>query len=289
MKNIMKLTYIYFNLYILCGLCNLNAQDNAFKKRVIENQETLLVSDIQTTHLIFKDKIKYIDIGSSFFISDTIGAILKLKHTGQALDQLEISSKSNLTVITVDGKFYSFPIEYQRNLLHYSFHIKDNVDKLLSYRQKLETVLDQKNKINAICNRFINTRDQLRLKEKENGLIITILGIYFSDNYLAFKVALSNTSSIDYEIDNILVRTKLKKRVSPDFLYQEKIYEPVKICNNIEVLKGGNKNYTMILVFDKFTPKENEKLTFDVFEKNGGRFISINLPRRKLFNATVLD
>jgi conjugative transposon TraN protein len=285
----MKLTTIYFYVFILFSICTLNAQDTSSNKRVIANQETLLVSDIQTTHLIFKNKIKYIDIGSSFFISDTIGSILKLKHTGQAIDQPEISAKSNLTVITVDGKFYSFPIQYQRDLFYYSFHIEDTVDKLLSYRNKLEAELDKTYNLNAVCNSFINTRDYLQLKEKDNGLIIKILGIYFFNNYLAFKIELTNNSTIDYEIDNILVRTKLKKRVSPDFLYQEKIYDPVKICNEIKVVEGNSKNRTMVLLFDKFTSKKNETLTFDVFEKNGGRFISIKLPRRKLFDAVVLD
>jgi hypothetical protein len=34
--------------------------------------------------------------------------------------------------------------------------------------------------------------------------------------------------------------------------------------------------------------KKNEKLYFDIFEKNGGRSVSVFIPRDKIFDANII-
>jgi hypothetical protein len=139
---------------------------------VISNQENLQISDIKTVHLVFKNKIKYLDVGSQFFITDTIGSIIKIKHTGKGLDQPEISHKSNLTVMTNDGFLYTFPIIYSRNIMYSSFRINDNVDVLTEYRKKVVKKVQDQLEDNLLCNKFKHTKDFLKLKDKSDDLKI---------------------------------------------------------------------------------------------------------------------
>lgn len=277
-------------LILIIFIAKLTYSQNSDDKTVhiISNQEALQISDIKTVHLVFKNKIKYIDVGSQFFITDTIGAIIKIKHTGKGLEQPKISHKSNLTVLTDDGFLYTFPIIYSRDIMYSSFRINDNVDVLTEYRKKVVKKIQDQLEDNLLCNKFKYTTDFLKLKDKNDQLEMQITGIYYFNNKIAFKLKISNHSNLDYEIDNILIRTKLNQRISPNYLYQEKIYKPIASCNNKTVIKGNETNYTQLLLYDKFTPKKNEKLYFDIFEKNGGRSVSVFIPRDKIFDANIL-
>src|SRR3954470_2077335 len=81
------------------------------KGRVI-NMLPIEVAYDMTTHIIFPNEITYVDLGSSDIISEKaekIGNVLKVKA------QKRLFTKTNMTVITSDGKYFAFMVYYATN------------------------------------------------------------------------------------------------------------------------------------------------------------------------------
>ena len=254
----------------------------------VKQQEALLVSDIMTTHLIFKEKLKYLDIGSPFFIADTMQSIVKIKHTGQALDISDKSKKSNLTIITESGTFYSIPLYYSPNVEFTTFNIEQIANKI-SAPEKKEDKLNREEiyKIGRLCDEFDYAQSNIRLTNERDLMKISVSGLFYKDDYIGIRMVLRNNGTIDFDIDKILLRFKLNKRISPDFIYQERILTPMNICNETPVIRNG-KSEKIVMIFEKFTPNNNERLFIDVFEKNGGRSTTIAIPRKKLLTPKTI-
>lgn len=284
--------------YILClmGLLffiPIQAQESNRSTRLdktinaLRNQQSINVSDINTTHLIFSEKIKYVDIGSPFFVVDTIQTIVKLKHTGQALEQPQISTNSNLTVITQKGKFYSIPLRYVRDNEIFSYLVGKSQDCITAVQSENEQDKKYQQKLDALCQNFTNAQKNMFIASNKDNIRLNISGVYYKENHIAIKIIVSNNSAVDLDVDDILVRTKLKKRLAPDYIYQERIYTPVKICNKNYSIKGKTTEH-MTLVFEKFTPNDNERLVIDVLEKNGGRSCTMAIPRKAMLSPGIV-
>lgn len=279
MKNSASILITYVLLSSLTGL----AQQ---KLKPIKSFESIFVSDIMTTHLIFNEKITYVDIGSPYFIADTVQSMIKLRHIGEDVKK-PIAFKTNITAMTEDGAYYSFPLIYDReaSVLNYK------VDQVSTYvqkpRRKIESEAVKEQKIHFFANKLRGAPSNFTSFAKREDFTIGVSGIYYEEDFIGLRFIVENTSSIDLDIDHILIRLKLKKRISPDYIYQERIIKPIVIVDERKKIKG----YTtaeMILIFNRFTPNRHEKLTIDVLEKGGGRSATMAIPRKKIINPKTL-
>ncbi|MEE1964578.1 DUF4138 domain-containing protein [Allomuricauda taeanensis] len=249
--------------------------------------DTLLISDVKTTHLVFNEGIQYVDIGSPYFVADTLQQMIRVKHIGQGLDDTK-SNFSNLTVITGDGGYYSMILEYNPLAPLMSYKIKKSDEFIPFFRKKKEKEEVIQNHFSDLCAQIEGFRSKNLLRNKRNeDLKIFVTGIFYIDEKIGIRMELRNESTIDFDIDHILFRTKLKKRFSPDYLYQERLISPLYTCP--ENMQISGKGYTEItLLFDKFMPNKNERLFIDIFEQNGGRSATILIPRRTLIQPKIL-
>jgi len=286
MKNILIILGFLFS-YFGYGQMSMNRAKRNNIIQALKNQEDLYISDVNTTHLIFKENIKYIDIGSPYFIADTVQPIVKLKHIGEGFDLGEVSTKSNLTVITKDGTFYSIPLRYRRDTNIHSYRMgnsKENINSIKSNYTEKRKKIDE---IDKLCTDFSLVKSNIILTKKRDNLRLKVSGIFYKDDHIAIRLDIKNDATIDLDVDNILIRLKLNKRVTSDYIYQERIISPIKICDKNYLIKGGDTE-RMTLIFKKFTPNDNEKLFIDVFEKNGGRSVTIAIPRKKLLTPKAI-
>ncbi len=260
------------------------AQD---KLKNLENFDPIPISDIKTTHLIFKDKIKYLDLGSRYFLSDSIGTIIKVKHLGEPYTEKEEQKESNLTVITQNDDYYSIPLYFKRNIKTTSYQIGKTSNSIRSDVSG-DNGLDQ-SLLYEICSSSTKTRSNQDIRGKRSLILAKISGIFYRENYMIIRAEIKNFSNIDLDIDHILFRFIKKKRIGrKDFVYQERVLHPVKICNSKTRVdrSGGIEVYTFI--FKKFTPNQDEKLQVDILEKEGGRSTTIPIPKKKLLTPKVI-
>ncbi|QCX00667.1 DUF4138 domain-containing protein [Aggregatimonas sangjinii] len=252
----------------------------------IEASKTILVSDIKTTHLLFEDDISYLDVGSPYFVADTLKAIIKVRHTGEDVFN-PISVESNLTIITKNGSYYSIPIRYNRDVKTLSFAITDTDQQIREMTERRERKEELEWEINRFAKELEFLAPNVLIKNKNEDFGITVNGIFYRKDYLALRLELRNDSGIDIDVDQVVSRLKLREKISTDYVYQERVIVPVKVIDQIGKIKGYNTK-TMVMIFKKFTPNKNERLFIDVLEANGGRSARIVIPRKKLLTPKVV-
>ncbi|WP_378188155.1 DUF4138 domain-containing protein [Aquimarina sp. W85] len=271
-------------IVILCLGSSLYGQKHLIP---LQKQDTLLVSDIKTTHLLFAKSIKYLDIGSPYFVADTIQQLLRLKHIGEELTDVR-SKLSNLTVITDDGGYYSIVLGFNRFAEQVSYQVNPSEQIVEVFTRNQEFVEKKSNALESICEQLDKQDFNTRIKGGKAGdLKVAVSGIFYINEKIGIRLEFKNESTLDFDIDDILFRTKLRKRPAKDYLYQERVIPALFTCtDDREVIGHGQQTFTIL--FDKFMLNEKEKLAIDIFEKNGGRSVSLDIPRKKLLQPKII-
>jgi Domain of unknown function (DUF4138) len=136
--------------------------------------DSLSISSIKTTHLIFPVPVKSVDRGTTAILVQRVkGAenVLRVKAGKSNFPE------TNLSVITADGKFYSFIVDYKPEpaFLNLNFSpLKDG------------SAIGLKNNIHGLSN--IQYKMSLRLR-----------GIYVTEESIVFKIEFRNKSDIGYD------------------------------------------------------------------------------------------
>lgn len=248
------------------------------QERYNEQIDTIEVSDIKTTHLILKEKIKYIDIGSRYFVTDTLENIIKIKHVGGSYTKKKEHINTNITFLTTSGFYHSIPLKYNRSVSKTTVLLNQQ-----GYKVKSKSSIEKKKndlELYDLCQAAIPKVGRFNFKANTDLLLTRVNGIFYKKNHLIMRVTIKNFSTIDFDVDQILFRLVRKKKFAKNAVYQERILYPIKECNlNTKVTgNGGIQVYNFI--FDKFTPNKKEELEINVMEKNGGRSSRIRIPRK---------
>ena len=277
----MKTTYILCIL-LLIPLTLLWAQSPV---ESIQSLDPIAISDIKTTHFILKDKLKYIDIGSRYFVTDTVENIVKVKHIGGDFTELEDQKETNLTLVTENGDYYTIPLFFYRNITNTTYKLdyaESNLNSMASSRNTKNTAIFE------LCHYSKKAKSNYDIKGNRDLLLTKISGIFYRGDHIVIRMEIKNFSSIDLDMDQILFRFLKKKRLGKDIVYQERVLRPVNVCNDARRVKGNGGIEIYNFIFDKFTPNDDENLQVDILEKNGGRSATIKIPRKSLLKPTVI-
>ncbi len=269
-------------LILLLISSNTYSQQEIFDE--IESTKPIAISDIKTTHLIFNNKIKYLDIGSRYFVTDTIENIVKVKHIGGDFIEKKEEKKTNITIITQDGDYYSIPLFFER-------YITNTTYKLDELRNKNNVLMKNEQKkmgIYEMCHFSRKAVSNYNIKGNRDLLLSKVSGIFYRGDYIAIRLVIKNFSTINLNIDHFLFRFMKNKRYAQDIVYQERVLRPVLVCNETEKVRGVGGIEVFSFIFEKFTPNNDEKLQIDIIEKNGGRSTTITIPRKKLLKPKVI-
>ncbi|MEJ5049346.1 DUF4138 domain-containing protein [Chryseobacterium culicis] len=280
----MKKHIVLFILFFLCS-------QGSFAQEILEplsQRQAIEVSDVKTTHIIFDEKIKYVDVGSTYFVADTIGNMLKLKHTGEELENPK-SQQANLTVINGKGSYYSIDMGYSRDPDITTYKAVETNTKIDYFAKESINKIEKEERtaqdLQELCMLSESAPSTVKIKDNNDGLNLTLNGIYYRNfqNKIVLRVEIYNTSKITLDIDQILFRSKLKNNnaAKKDYVYQERILTPVKSCGDQRNIKLGETRI-LTFIFDKFTLNEDEILSLEVGEYAGGRSVNIRIPRKKL-------
>ncbi|MEP1260398.1 DUF4138 domain-containing protein, partial [Algoriphagus sp.] len=107
----MKITHlILFAALVLLTTVDLKAQGISRGSSQTIPASQLQISDQMTTNLIFPYAIKSVDRGNRNILVQKASAVENILQVKAENSELQ---NSNLTVITEDGSFYSFAVEYQ--------------------------------------------------------------------------------------------------------------------------------------------------------------------------------
>jgi len=249
----------------------------------VESTDPIPVSDIKTTHLIFKDKIKYLDLGSRYFDTDTIGNVVKVKHIGGEYLEKPEEKKTNITIITENGDFYAIPLFFERDIKNTTFKLEHSNNFVADSNPKKDNP-----ELFEMCHFARKAESNYTINGKRDLLLSKVTGIFYRNDYLAIRIQIKNFSTIDLDIDHILFRFIKSKRFAADAVYQERVLRPLRACNETNKVKGHGGIEVYTFVFNKFTPNVDEDLQIEILEQKGGRSTTIDISRKKLLKPKVI-
>lgn len=242
----------------------------------------LPITYYKTTNLVFPYAIKSVDRGSKDILvqkAKGVENILQVKAGKIGFDQ------SNLTVITADGKLYSYVLDYIDTPgvlnIRYANATSDHPEALFSDVSINQAELQADAEIVGARIATIHG-----LKDRKYGMMIKVTGLYIKGDVLFCRINLKNTSDINYDIDQLRFYIR-DQRTSKRTASQELEITPLYVKGDPSVIIGEAEN-VFVYALPKFTIPGQKYLVIEVMEKNGGRHLKIKLYNRTIVRAKLL-
>ncbi|UYQ92148.1 conjugative transposon protein TraN [Chitinophaga horti] len=242
------------------------------------------VSDHMTTNLIFPSQIKSIDRGRRDLL---VQKAIDVDNVLQVKLQSGDFKETNLTVITNDARLYSFRVRYEPNPAMLNMILGSNnagmeVPVLFSASAGPAASLENVAARAASAGSFLRHPKDVRYQ-----MGIRLKGIYIHDDHLFFKLQLSNTSALDYDVDQFrfFIRdAKQSKRTSS----QELELKPDVVHGPIKDIPG---RATQVCVFGipRFSIPDQKQLIVQLMEKEGGRHLQLWIRNKHLLKVKEMN
>jgi uncharacterized protein DUF4138 len=238
----------------LCAVWLVLFTFNCFSQSSIEPYP-LQIGFNKTTNLLFPYAVKSVDRGSK--------EILVQKNKGNENVLLVKANKenfvaTNLSVITSDGKLYSFLVSYASEppLLNISFDA--------------DSVKTQKPFLNIVTH-----SEQMKL---------SLRSIYIDKQLLWFHFDIKNNSLIDFTPAYIKFFVQDKSKAKRMAEQQTEIVPVFRLT--MPVIQGGTKK-EIAFAFSQFTLSKDKRMVCEISEQNGGRLLVLHISSRTLLRARV--
>lgn len=243
----------------------------------------LLITYYKTTNLVFPYAIKSVDRGSQDILAQ------KAKNTDNVL-QIKAGTpgfeQTNLTVITADGKLYSYVLDYVDTpaVLNISFddHSRWNRKAFFSEHAINEAQVTEEAQKAATASPSVR-----RLKDKAGGIGFRLDGIYVNGGIMYLRFCITNRSDIDYDISQLRMSIRDQKKVRRTAA-QELEIDPVLTLNATDKI-AGNSERELVFAVPKFTIPDKKYLAIQLMEVNGGRTMELSVHNKTVVKAKLIQ
>ena len=252
-----------------------------FQTTIIEPYP-LQITTTKTTNLIFPYAIKSVDRGSVDVLVQKAKGVenILLVKAGR-----ENFSETNLSVITADGKLYSFILDYinRPSAINISF-VADTSN--VNSSESLKPLYNEAS-IQTDAERILKEKKTVRgVRDYRYEVMLALKGIYVKNDIIFFKLEVANNSNINYDVD--LLRFFIRdERKSKRTATQEIEVQPVHVNGDTATIKGDRKN-VIVFALPKFTIPEKKYLSIQLMERNGGRNLQLSVRNRTIIKAKPL-
>ncbi len=245
----------------------------------------------KTSHVIFPSPIRYVDLGSELLVAnkaEPIGNVLRVKAAVRDFEE-----ETNFSVITDDGKFYSFDVFYSAypDVLSYDLvKMQRTVEKQYSTDVLFEDLKGSSSSLTQLMMENLYRKNRKTVKHiasKSFGIQFSVRALHVNDNKFYFILQVDNSSNADYDIELINFKIVDKKNLKRTVV-QDKLLQPVRIYSPT-VTATHHSNVTGVYLLERFTLLEDQVLEIEVLEKNGGRHQKVELENRELINAKYIN
>ena len=278
------------NVMAVTGYCQISGPVTANQATIVPQRLEVCLQ--KTTNLIFPAPIKSVDRGSNdVLVQKPTGVenVLKVKAGRQYFPE------TNLTVITADGQFYSFTVEYTNNPSQLVLQIRPGYSSINTYPvQKTETpamftnTANNESLIKSLeAQASITKRNIKHVQDKTYEMKAAVRGLYTSRDMFFYKVILTNESNIDYNVEAIRFIIEDKKKIKRTSS-QEIPVDPISIVGDYRTI-SAHKEGMVIITVPKQTIAKDKRLLVEVVEKGGGRNMICTLNNKVLLKAKSIN
>ncbi|SMB80970.1 hypothetical protein SAMN00120144_3625 [Hymenobacter roseosalivarius DSM 11622] len=242
----------------------------------------------KTTHLIFPTAVTYVDLGSGSIIADKAqGAenIVKVKANAAGFAQ------TNMTVLTTDGKLYSFLVDYEKDPkvinLNFAGAAGNGAGGAAVGLASREAA--PRHSVEATAAEVSGKKRTLRRRViAKDAIVLGLHGLYTADDLFYFQLVMRNKSNIGYDIDFLKFTVRDKKLVKRTAI-QESEVTPRYVYNGQLSAIPGTRQLDRVYVVPKFTIPDDKILVVELFEKGGGRHLALKITNQDILRARVLS
>jgi len=278
----MKKFNVMVMVYVLLFTVGSSAQQ--ISKNILSEitPDSLKIGYSKTTNIVFPYAIKSVDRGSEDVLVQKgkgFENILQIKAANQEF------IPTNLTVVTADGKLYSFLLSYDEQ--NPQLNLSVNTTEPLKQHVLFSSGSGNEQELQLYSKLAFYDKCRIRgEKESEYGIKLHLNGIFIQNDVMYYRIVVVNHSKIKYDIDQfrffIRDSRKVKRTAS-----QEIEITPLHILNNYETIDEESEN-TFVFAVAKFTIPEKKYLAIQLMEKDGGRHLELHVKNKKLLQVTVL-
>ncbi|WP_037316045.1 conjugative transposon protein TraN [Salegentibacter sp. Hel_I_6] len=244
----------------------------------------------KTSHLIFPTTIRYVDLGSEYLIAGKAEDAENVLRVKAAVRDFE--PETNFSVITDDGRFYSFNVFYSTDPLVLSYDLLNTfkaLDKPKGNAVFFEELGNSSPSLISLIMETIYKQDKRTLKrisDKSFGIQFTLKGIYIHNGKYYFHTELSNQTNVPFEIDFINFKVVDKKKAKRTAV-QENPLTTLRTYKPLDKINGKTTNRNIFLI-NQFTIANDKMLLIEVFEENGGRHQRLKVKNSDLIKAQLI-
>ncbi|WP_312068295.1 conjugative transposon protein TraN [Empedobacter sp.] len=291
MKNHLK---TFWAIALILGFAaQSNAQDSIRTPLALGKIEPyrMEVTYDKTSHLIFPTAIRYVDLGSEYLIAgkaEDAENVLRVKASVR-----DFEPETNFSVITNDGRFYSFNVYYSSYPEAMSYDLltmQKAVDKAKGNDVLFEELGNNSPSLAGLLLETIYKKDKRIVKHigaKSFGIQFILKGIYIHNGKYYFHTELRNRANVPFEIDFINFKV-VDKKVAKRTVVQERPLTPLRTYKPLDGISGKSTEQNVSLL-DQFTIADDKVLLIEIFEKNGGRHQTLHVENSDLIKARLID
>ncbi|MBC8153073.1 MAG: conjugative transposon protein TraN [Bacteroidetes bacterium] len=249
----------------------------------------------KTTCVIFRSPIRSVDLGSKDIIADKanqVDNVLRVKAASIGFNE------TNFSVMTADGKFYSFVVNYNERPsvlgLDLSRNSETSVQKSAKTINQQGTVVSfagvntSQQEIVEQCTKIMDQRRRVKhVGTSKYDIQASLRGLYYKDNVLYYKIGVKNNSNINYDLEYMRFFI-VDKTVAKETSHQELEIAPLYVYNDPLSIVAGRKTVEKVFVFQKFTIPDDKVVQVIMGEKNGGRTVTFTMGNEDILAADTL-
>jgi len=293
MKTTIKITAL---LVLLAGYATIvPAQEDTNKtaKRILAKVDpyAMCVTYNKTSHLIFSAPIRYVDLGSDYLMAskaEGAGNVLRVKAT-----VADFQEETNFSVITEDGRFYTFDVYYSPYPVAMSYDLtpKFQAEKSISENNvQFDELGSDAPYLTKLILEGIHRKNEKAIKHigsRSYDIRFLLKGIYIHNGKFYFHTELRNMSNVPFNIYYVnfkIVDRKLARRK----VIQERVIAPLSSYQFLDKVEGNDRKRNVFLL-DQFTITDDRLLIIEIFEKNGGRHQKLEIENTDLVGAKMIS
>lgn len=264
----------------------------AFEARQLLPSYAVELAYNKTTSLIFPAAVRSVDLGSRDILADKaseVENVLRVKSARIGFNE------SNFSVMTVDGRFYSFVASY--NEAPQALAVVVSAPPLRLFDAKAATTADRvefeklgtdQRTVAARCERVRRARVENLASVRRQRMRGQVAGFFVDGELMYLRLRLRNRSNIPCDVGSVRFFASDRKKVREAALQEVEVI-PLSVQPAVLRRVGGAAAAEAVFVFAKFTLSTRQRLRMLVEEKNGGRTLDWSLAPRQVLRARNLS
>lgn len=251
----------------------------------------------KTVSIIFPAPVRSVDLGSRDIIADKaadVENVLKVKANQIGFNE------TNFSVITADGKFYSFVVSYNESPATLALNLVGDQVNLKARKQPLGGTESQAGSVHfanvaasqsdlaLASDRVLHKARRIRrIGDDRSKMAVKLKGVFVKDNVLYYRLAFRNRSNLNYDLDYVRFFI-VDKTVAREASHQEIEVRPIYVHNDPIRTVKGHSQVEKVYAFQRFTIPADKVLQVQTGEQNGGRQLAFAVHNRVIMKARPL-